>query len=108
MQMRDFLSTTGFEIISETAAFKDEGISHNFGRIAGRWDNAERRVHLTPFGRFLARLLSVNSTGHMLVFVVAKPLKQRSTPELTEGHEAERISARQIDGASSEREPQLT
>ncbi|MFA7061065.1 MAG: class I SAM-dependent methyltransferase, partial [Pedobacter sp.] len=40
-QMRTFLAEAGFDILEESVGFGNEGILHNFGRLAGKW-NADR------------------------------------------------------------------
>ncbi len=73
-QMRHFLQAAGFEVREDAAAFLNEGIAHNFGRLAGpRWDTRCRTITLNAWGRMVGRLLSAENTGHMLVFVVQKP-----------------------------------
>ncbi|MGB7553088.1 MAG: class I SAM-dependent methyltransferase [Candidatus Korobacteraceae bacterium] len=72
-QMLHFLHQAGFKVLENTSAFAAEGLAHNFGRLVGpRWDQESGGVRLNTFGRVLGRVLSVDVTGHMLVFVVEK------------------------------------
>lgn len=70
--MRAFLSEAGFAVREEFAAFGDEGVLHNFGRLAGRWNEELSRVDLTPAGRLLRAMLPVRVMGHMLCYVAEK------------------------------------
>jgi SAM-dependent methyltransferase len=72
-QMRSFLDEAGFERLEEFVDFRDEGILHNFGRLAGTYDAQNSRVVFSPAGRFLQALISMNLLGHMLCYVVRKP-----------------------------------
>jgi SAM-dependent methyltransferase len=71
-QMRAFFAASGFEVIEEFADFKNEGVLHNFGRIAGRYDHAAGRVVFTLAGRLLVAVLPPSCVGHMLCHVVRK------------------------------------
>jgi SAM-dependent methyltransferase len=71
-QMQAFLRDTGFSIQREFVAFGNEGILHNFGRIAGRWNPERADVDFGPIGRILRKLLPVSFMGHMLCYVVTK------------------------------------
>lgn len=71
-QMREFLREAGFAVREEFAAFGNEGILHNFGRVAGRWNGARADVDFTPVGAVLRRILPVAWMGHMLCYVVAR------------------------------------
>lgn len=81
-QMRQFLDSAGFEVVSESVRFGDEGIFHNFGRLTGRWDNAKSCIVFSPLGRVLRRLLPVEHMGHMLCYIARKPdgTKPRAIP----------------------------
>jgi SAM-dependent methyltransferase len=71
--MRQFLAEADLQIRKEFVGFREEGILHNFGRLAARW-NAERcDVDLTIVGRMLRALVPVSACGHMLCYVVEKP-----------------------------------
>lgn len=73
-QMRRFVQDAGFAIVEDAVAFLNEGMAHNFGRLVGpQWDTRCGTIILNAWGRMLRRLLSVDNTGHMLVFVVQKP-----------------------------------
>ena len=74
VQLRGFLEKVGFEITEEFVDFKDEGILHNFGRLAGTYDFQSSRVRLSPIGRALKVLIPVNVVGHMVCCVARKPL----------------------------------
>lgn len=78
-QMRAFLKDTGFEIIEEFVEFGDEGILHNFGRVAGTYDYERGVVSLSAIGKALHGLLPVDRMGHMLCYLVRKDvLSERS------------------------------
>ena len=70
--MRQFLADAKFEVVEEFAAFGDEGILHNFGRLAGKWNEARCDVDLTLIGKLLRKIIPVSMMGHMLCFVVNK------------------------------------
>jgi SAM-dependent methyltransferase len=74
VQLRGFLENAGFEIAENFVDFRDEGILHNFGRLAGTYDFQSSRVRLSPIGRVLKVLLPVNAVGHMVCCVARKPL----------------------------------
>jgi SAM-dependent methyltransferase len=76
-QMRRFLAQAGFEVLEEFVGFGDEGISHNFGRLAGRWSKERCGVRFTILGRILRKILPVTVMGHMLCYVVAKKPSNR-------------------------------
>ncbi len=71
-QMRAFLRDAGLDVVEEFVDFGDEGILHNFGPIAGRFDAAAGRVRLTAVGRALRRIVPVEQMGHMLCHLVRK------------------------------------
>lgn len=71
-QMRSFFREAGLEIIEEFVEFHPEGVLHNFGRLAGRYDHAAARVVFTPVGRLLAALLPKSWTGVMLCHALKK------------------------------------
>ena len=79
-QMRVFLNDSGFEVQKEFVAFLNEGILHNFGRIAGTWDAKRGDISLTFLGRLLRQLIPVSVTGHMLCYVVKKTPRSNSMP----------------------------
>ncbi len=72
-QMRNFLTESGFVIEQEFASFADEGILHNFRRLAARWNEGACCVRLNPLGRFLQKSLPLEWYGHMLCYVVRRP-----------------------------------
>jgi SAM-dependent methyltransferase len=72
-QLNAFIEEAGFTVVDRFTAFRDEGLWHTFGRLAGRWNNQEFRVELNALGRFLRRVLPPSLIGHMLCYVVAKP-----------------------------------
>ena len=74
VQLRGFLENAGFEIVEQFVDFKDEGVFHNFGRLAGAYDFNNSRVRFSPLGRALKALLPVNLVGHMICCVARKPL----------------------------------
>jgi hypothetical protein len=71
-QMRSFLKETGFSIEKEFVGFGNEGILHNFGRLAGRWDYQRSDVCFTPIGAVLRKVIPVSIMGHMLCYIVKK------------------------------------
>jgi len=71
-QMRIFLSQAGLVIVKEFVAFGDEGIIHNFGRIAGKWNQDRGCVDLKFIGRILKKFIPTYLMGHMLCYVVKK------------------------------------
>lgn len=71
-QMRAFLKDARLEIIEEFVDFGDEGILHNFGRIAGTFDYDRGTVSFTFIGKLLRTVLPTDSTGHMLCYLVRK------------------------------------
>lgn len=72
-QFFEELSNAGFVVSSINANSLDEGIFHNFGSIAGRWDSDAGRVNFTIIGKLLRKMLNVEHTGHMLGAIVTKP-----------------------------------
>ncbi|MDD4734693.1 MAG: class I SAM-dependent methyltransferase [Kiritimatiellae bacterium] len=70
IQMRGFLKEAGFSIEREFVSFADEGILHNFGRMAAHWDDKCCCVRLNLLGRMLQRILPLKYYGHMLCFLV--------------------------------------
>jgi len=52
--------------------FGNEGILHNFGRLAGSWNSENADVDFTPLGKVLRMVIPVNVIGHMLCYVVRK------------------------------------
>lgn len=75
-QMRAFLADARFEILEEFVEFIDEGILHNFGRIAGTFDFKQGKVLLSWTGRMLRKVCPGSSTGHMLCYIVQKQESQ--------------------------------
>lgn len=71
-QMCAFLAEANFEIIEEFVEFTEEGILHNFGRIAGVFDFEKGKASLSWAGRILRKTLPASSTGHMLCYIVMK------------------------------------
>lgn len=73
-QLRGFLESAGFEVAEEFVDFKDEGILHNFGRLAGTYDFKNSHVRFSLFGRAVKALIPANLVGHMICCVARKPL----------------------------------
>jgi SAM-dependent methyltransferase len=71
-QMRKFIQEAGFEIINEFVEFGNEGILHNFGKIAGKWNSDRCDVDFTFVGKYLRRILPVSISGVMLCLVIRK------------------------------------
>jgi SAM-dependent methyltransferase len=71
-QFRPPLKDNGFEVMEEFVGFGDEGILHNFGRMAGKFDYDNGIVLFTPLGKLLRMLIPVNLMGNMLCYVVRK------------------------------------
>lgn len=71
-QLRPIIANKGFAIIEEFVDFADEGIFHNFGRMAGRYDGLAGKVVFSPLGKILRRLCPVDFSGHMLCYVARK------------------------------------
>ena len=60
-------------------------ILHNFGRLAGRWNEQRAGVDFTRLGRWLRAVMPVGITGHMLCYVVERaqqppPADRDTTP----------------------------
>lgn len=72
-QMRTFLTDAGFLIEREFVGFRNEGVLHNFGSLAGRWNSEHANVDFTTLGRLLRRVVPLSICGHMLCYVVRKP-----------------------------------
>lgn len=72
-QMRQFLEAAGFLIVKESVAYGNEGIYHNFGRLAGKWNPGRCDVDFTFVGLFLKKVIPASVCGHMLCYVVQKP-----------------------------------
>jgi hypothetical protein len=70
--MRAFFAEAGFEVLEEFVGFGNEGILHNFGRLAGKWNQERADADFTMFGRMLREVLPVKAMGHMLCYVVSK------------------------------------
>ncbi|MBN1127102.1 MAG: class I SAM-dependent methyltransferase [Sedimentisphaerales bacterium] len=71
-QMQAFIQEAGFEIVEEFVEFGDEGILHNFGRIAGTYNYERGEVSLTIIGKVLRNMLALDLMGHMLCYLVRK------------------------------------
>jgi len=71
-QMRGFLNDAGFEVREEFVGFGDEGVSNNFGTLAGRWNKERGKVDFTLLGALLRKMVPVDIMGHMLCYVVGK------------------------------------
>lgn len=71
-QKRVFLHEAGFNIAEECVLFGDEGILHNFGRIAGTFDYEMGVVPLSVIGKALRHILPLDLMGHMLCYLVSK------------------------------------
>ncbi|MBF0285941.1 MAG: class I SAM-dependent methyltransferase [Magnetococcales bacterium] len=71
-QMRRFLEDQGFQVRRSFAAFKEEGLLHNFGRLCGVFDAREEAAKLNPVGKLLARILPTESVGLMACLVAVK------------------------------------
>ncbi len=72
-QMDEFLKSAGVEVVDAWVDFRDEGILHNFGHVAGAYDFGVSRVHFSRVGRILRAILPPAWAGHMLCFLVRKP-----------------------------------
>jgi ubiquinone/menaquinone biosynthesis C-methylase UbiE len=71
-QMRMFIERSGFEILEEFIGFGDEGVLHNFGRLAGVYDYKQACVRFSSMGKTLRHLIPVNLMGHMLCYVIRR------------------------------------
>lgn len=71
-QMRAFISETNFKILDEFVEFPDEGILHNFGKIAGKYNYEQGKVSFTWIGRMLRIIIPNQITGNMLCYVLRK------------------------------------
>jgi ubiquinone/menaquinone biosynthesis C-methylase UbiE len=71
-QMRQFLTKSGFNVLQEFVGFGDEGILHNFGRLAAAWNTEHEVVELSIVGKLLRQAMPVSIMGHMLCCVVTK------------------------------------
>lgn len=71
-QMQTFLQKAGFEIAEEFVEFGDEGILHNFGRMAGTFDYDRGKVSFSAIGKILRGALPLDLMGHMLCYLVRK------------------------------------
>jgi hypothetical protein len=71
-QMRQFLKSNGFFIIEEFVGVGYKGIVFNFGGVAGYFDDNKLRVHLTPIGKLIHRMIPARYMGHMLCYVVRR------------------------------------
>jgi SAM-dependent methyltransferase len=72
-QMRTLLTEAKLLIVREFVGFGNEGVLHNFGSLAGRWNEERNDVDFTVFGRLLRKTIPVSVCGHMLCYVVQKP-----------------------------------
>lgn len=70
--MRAFLDQAHFQVLDEFVAFGEEGILHNFGPLAAKWNEARGQVDLSTIGRIVQRVIPVRMMGHMLCYVVRK------------------------------------
>jgi hypothetical protein len=59
-------------VLREAVLFHEDGIFHNFGRMAGRYCEHTGRIRLSPCGKLLKRLVPVRLSGHMVCYVVRK------------------------------------
>lgn len=71
-QMRTFIKKTGFTILHEFVEFHDEGVLHNFGRVAGEYNYEKGRVTLTWLGKIIKTIIPRGLTGNMLCYVLMK------------------------------------
>ena len=71
-QMRRFIRDAGFTIEREFVDFKEEGVLHVFGRLAGDYDYANARVRFSLAGRVLKLLLPTMAIAHMLCYHLRK------------------------------------
>lgn len=71
-QMRCFLRESGFQLVREDVAYKEDGVYHHFGRLAAAYDRANARFRFTLLGRLLRATLPRPVVGHMLVYTVRK------------------------------------
>jgi SAM-dependent methyltransferase len=69
-RMRTALGDAGLTVVDEFVFAHDEGVLHNFGRLAGTFNYERGMVDFTPAGRLLKRALPLSVTGHMLGYVV--------------------------------------
>jgi SAM-dependent methyltransferase len=70
--MRAFFAEARLDVLEEFVEFGNEGIFHNFGRLAGKWNEERADVDFTTIGLILKKILPVEMVGHMLCYVVAK------------------------------------
>ena len=73
IQMREFINKAGFEVVREFVCFGDEGILHNFGRMAGKWDPSQQKVKFNLLGTVLRWVIPLKFMGHMLCYVLRTP-----------------------------------
>jgi len=71
-QFRGFLREAGFSILEAFAEFPEEGLIHNFGKLAGSYDPAGTGLSLTSLGRAVLRLLPASYLGHMVCFIARR------------------------------------
>jgi len=84
-QMRQFVQSEGFEILEEFVSSHDEGVLHNFGGLAGKYDHETATVKFSLLGRWLRNILPIDMVGHMLVYVLHKPFTlKKEEPQITE------------------------
>jgi len=68
-QMRRFLAQSHFEVVQEFVGFGDEGILHNFGRLAASWNSANADVDFTFLGKVLRKVIPVKCNGtHAMLY----------------------------------------
>lgn len=68
--MREVFISCGWDIVDEFAEHGDEGIFHNFGFLAGKYDKI-KGVQFNYFGKLLRRIIDVKLMGHMLCYAAA-------------------------------------
>lgn len=74
IQMRNFLERAHFTIIDESVIYANAGLMHTFGPSAGKWNGKRQDCDLSILGKILRLLFSKSATGHMLCFIVRKPI----------------------------------
>ncbi len=71
-QMRQLIEESGFVVEREFVDFKDEGVLHVLGRLAGSYDYAAGHVRLNAMGRLCKAAVPVGAIGHMLCYQLRK------------------------------------
>lgn len=71
-QMRRFAEQAGLRVVRQWVGFLEEGILHNFGSLAGRWDEDRAEVVFTPLGNTLLKLFPPAWAGAMICLLLEK------------------------------------